>query len=623
MERKHTAPQAMGPANDGRPQKSLSDVKYAFRSLKLLIKFEPFVILWQALSIIAMTTTTLIPVTVVSTIVTMATAEASFKAIVLAVLTRLIIFFVCDAVANVAAYATDCLKRDFTVKVDLMLYQKLRHIDYEFHDDTQFLDYFTRALEEGASNIYETAYNIILICRQVVQSISLFTVVGALHPLTIVYALLIGVIYVIIKFFIARLSFMMRTEQRFFIRKRMYISRAFYLKDNMAEIKTTHIDDVLLARHEDAGERQVAVVDKFGWRISLLDVVGSFLIGTIYPVILGIVAYQASTAGTITLAAFSALTVAALSLSNLISRIVSSFTTVQDTAVECRVPFEVMALVPHIETGEGEEVDESFQSLKVTNCSFTYPSSTHEALHDINLEIHKGEKIALVGENGAGKTTIVKLLLRLYDPQQGRILYNGKDIRTLEASSLRQHVGAVFQNSEVYAATVAENVLLREAKNDEDRARVNKALEFSGLREFIETLPQGMDTLVTREFEDNGVVFSGGQRQKLAVARGHALNYDLLLLDEPSSSLDPLAETSLYSRMLNLGSDRTLVFISHRLSATVNADRIYLFADGRLAEAGTHEELLAKENGLYRKMFLSQAEKYREGMQDVLEENER
>ena len=222
----------------------------------------------------------------------------------------------------------------------------------------------------------------------------------------------------------------------------------------------------------------------------------------------------------------------------------------------------------------------------------------------------KGEKIAIGGENGAGKTTLVKLLLRLYDGKSGKISFNNINYKDIDVTALRKKVGAVFQNSEVYSVTVGENVLLRKVITDDDRNLVIDALKFSGLYEYVCTLENGIDTLVTREFNRQGAIFSGGQQQKLAVARGYAQNYDLFILDEPSSALDPIAETQMYKNMLELGRDKTLIFISHRLSATANVDRIYLFENGEVVECGTHRELMQIKNGKYFEMFSSQAEKY-------------
>ncbi|MGD9604658.1 MAG: ATP-binding cassette domain-containing protein, partial [Bacilli bacterium] len=225
-----------------------------------------------------------------------------------------------------------------------------------------------------------------------------------------------------------------------------------------------------------------------------------------------------------------------------------------------------------------------------------------------------GEKIAIVGANGAGKTTLVKLLLRLYDSTKGDIYYNEQPYKQINPCSLRKKVGAVFQNPEVYSVTIGENVLLKPVETKEEEELVIQALKFSGLYEDVMHYDDGIHTLVTREFQVKGAIFSGGQIQKLAIARGYAQNYQLFILDEPSSSLDPLAEAALYQNMLKLGKDKTLLFISHRLSTTINCDYIYLFENGSIIESGKHHELMQLK-GKYCDMFNSQSEKYLGGEQ--------
>ena len=205
------------------------------------------------------------------------------------------------------------------------------------------------------------------------------------------------------------------------------------------------------------------------------------------------------------------------------------------------------------------------------------------------------------------------MLLRLYDGANGDIYYNNINYKDINTDPLRKSVGAVFQNSEVYSVTIGENILLRKLTCKEDYELVEKALKFAGLYDVVAKLENGIDTIVTREFNKKGIIFSGGNQQKLAVARGYAQNYDLFILDEPSSALDPLAETQMYKNMLELGKEKTLIFISHRLSATANVDRIYLFEHGEIVECGTHEELMKIPNGRYFEMFSSQAEKYLRG----------
>lgn len=268
-----------------------------------------------------------------------------------------------------------------------------------------------------------------------------------------------------------------------------------------------------------------------------------------------------------------------------------------------------------LETIELKDVTFAYQATENTDKSDKKDNSEKEeevpknSLDGINLTIRKGEKIAIVGYNGAGKTTLTKLLMRLYDPTEGEILYNGHSLREYDIPSLRSRIGTVFQDYKIFASTIAENVL-GHACADSDRDTVTDALTKATFREKLDSLEKGMDTELTKEFYDDGVNLSGGESQKVAIARIFAKPYDLVIMDEPSSALDPIAEYELNHTILEYAQDKTVVFISHRLSTTRMADRILMFADGRLIESGSHDELMAK-NGKYAEMFRLQAEKYR------------
>ena len=225
-------------------------------------------------------------------------------------------------------------------------------------------------------------------------------------------------------------------------------------------------------------------------------------------------------------------------------------------------------------------------------------------MQDINLTIHPGEKIALVGYNGAGKTTLTNLLLRLYEPSGGRILIGGQDIRDCTLQSHRDRFAAVFQDFQLFACRVGENVALSPQFDPE---RVRRALDHSS---FQRPLPRGVDTQLLREFDDDGLMLSGGESQKVAVARAFYKDCPFVILDEPSANLDPVAEYQLNRAMLEAARDKTVIFISHRLSTTVQADKIYVMEQGRIIESGSHSELMAAD-GTYAYMFRLQAEKYK------------
>ena len=217
-----------------------------------------------------------------------------------------------------------------------------------------------------------------------------------------------------------------------------------------------------------------------------------------------------------------------------------------------------------------------------------------------------------MGKNGAGKTTFVKLLLRFYDCDSGEILYNGINIKEYDIESLRSRLATVFQDYKVFALTIEENVLCREVDGASDEKAVQEALRNSGADSCVEKLSNGQKTVLTREFDEKGTGLSGGEQQKIAAARMFAKSFDLAILDEPSSALDPIAEYKMYESLIEATKEKTVVYISHRLSSAVLSNRIYVFDNGTVSESGTHDELM-KNGGEYCEMFTLQASNYIDG----------
>jgi ATP-binding cassette, subfamily B, bacterial len=249
------------------------------------------------------------------------------------------------------------------------------------------------------------------------------------------------------------------------------------------------------------------------------------------------------------------------------------------------------------------------QLIEFREVAFRYPGSDREALHGVNLRIEPGEKLALVGDNGAGKSTLIKLLLRLYDPSRGSILYGGVDLRDFDPRDLRDRIGVLFQDYVKYQFTALENVGLGEVRAIADRPRIDAAVDRAGARAVVDELPQKLDTMLGGWFEE-GHELSGGQWQKIALARAFMRDQaELLVLDEPTASLDAEAEHDLFLRLKALAADRSAILISHRFSTVRTADRIAVLQGGRIAELGSHEKLLAQD-GRYAHLFRLQASGY-------------
>ena len=275
--------------------------------------------------------------------------------------------------------------------------------------------------------------------------------------------------------------------------------------------------------------------------------------------------------------------------------------------------FVIFLRYPEVLQKGDRPVPKGLHTIEFRDVSFAYPGSGHKVLDGVSLRVEKGERLSLVGLNGAGKTTLIKLLCRLYDPEEGQILLDGTDIREYDPEQYRAAFAPVFQDFSLFAFSVAENICLKDEKEitEEERARVLSLIGRTGLERMTEKLPRGIDTPLFKFFDSQGVEPSGGEQQKLALARALYKDASVIILDEPTAALDPIAEYEIYRKFNDLIENKTAFYISHRLSSCRFCDHIAVFSGGRVAEYGTHEELVGKEGGLYAGMFEAQAQYYR------------
>lgn len=270
---------------------------------------------------------------------------------------------------------------------------------------------------------------------------------------------------------------------------------------------------------------------------------------------------------------------------------------------------ELLALeaVPHHERAPSSVPVQFSSSIKLDHVGFGYPTGTRRVLNDVTMTVHRGEKIALVGHNGCGKTTLVKLLLRLFDPTDGTILVDGVDTRCMPESEVRRLFSVVFQDYGCYNLSARENIGFGDVQARADDERINRAASLSGADRFLCGLPRGYDTTLGKWFTD-GEQLSIGQWQKVALARALMRDAPIVLLDEPTSAMDPAAEYAFFQRLLDSASEKTIILISHRLSTVRMVDRIYFMENGRIIESGTHDELVRRD-GAYAQMFVALGER--------------
>lgn len=496
-------------------------------------------------------------------------------------------------------------------KIKMRLYEKARSVDLSCYDDPEFYNSQVMSIAEVDKRIDSTMEFII----SVLSGLTVVILTGGYFLIKDKFSILFVLVSFILSYFANqaynRLSFKVRMLRYPPERKREYVKRVFYLKDYAKEIRLDpEVTDVLEERFRKANEEvyeaeKSQAKKKFGLAFLKNYLFGDFISDVLYTSYLMV----------------RTILHHALSLSSMVmlvhrfgdlKRNLRVFTETYPKACETSLYIQkirdFLAYEPKI-VSEGDAVPTtSAKELALQGVGFSYKPDLPAVLSDINLNIKPGEKIALVGYNGAGKTTLVKLLMRLYDCSEGHILADGVDVKNYDVEAYRDSIGTVFQDFEIFAGTVKENVILNVGSKADD-ARVKNALTDSGLWKKVDSLPMKWDTPLTHEFSENGVDLSDGEQQKLAISRVFYQNASLMILDEPSSALDPIAEYQLNHAMLEATKDKTVIFISHRLSTTRLADRIFMLEEGRIVEEGSHESLLGK-GGKYAEMWKAQAGAY-------------
>ncbi len=492
--------------------------------------------------------------------------------------------------------------------INSLIFKKSQEVELGCYENPDFFDKYNRATwvieKSGFKRIIEgSAWTL----GSVVSLILLIGYLFSIDPFLLIF-LICPIVVVAFRVFKNNLELEKEKDMTPYERQKDYVRRTILLKDFAKEIKTTNIFVVLEKRFRQAIDKNIKVIKKYGWKIALLECVSDYF-AEIIPVTGGFVygCYRLMVTGDIAISDFSVLVSAITTCRNKLNQLAYYFAMQQKHCLWVQNLREFLEYEPKIQGGS--IIPGDFSSLEFKNVCFKYAQDAPYIIKNVSFKIEKGETVAVVGHNGAGKTTLSKLLMRFYDVTDGEILYNGINIKEYDLLKYREKFASVFQDYRVFAMTVSENVLTEEVTDENKETAVN-ALKTAGAYEKIGRLPNKENSLLTKEFDPDGILLSGGEMQKVTIARLFARDFDIAILDEPSSALDPVAESKMYDALIEGTKGKTVIYISHRLSSATRSDNILVFSNGALSEQGTHNSLM-QNGGAYSEMFELQASGYK------------
>lgn len=491
------------------------------------------------------------------------------------------------------------------------LFRKARNVELGCFENAEFYNKYTLAMDKADTRLIETVGGIGGVIFGGIASVFAFYFMYEIDPVSLLF-----LIFPIIGNFgfnrvLNKLDYNRNKDMTPYVRRQTYINRVMYMKEYSKELRLTDAPVMLKKHYDESIDGMVNVTKKYMWKGMIFHYLNVFFTYSIeFEGLLFYGAYRALVTKSLSLAQLSVITSLMVSTTFILMDFADAIMKSIKNGIYINNLKDFLEYEEKIpEDEEGIDAPTDIESIEFRNVSFSYGED--EVIKNLSFTLEKGKNYALVGYNGAGKSTILKLLMRFYDPSKGEILLNGRNIKEYRLRSYRDMFGTAFQEQKVFSASIRENVLMRPSQKDcaEDIEKVTNALKLSGVYDRVCELPDGIDTILTKEFDKDGAVLSGGEQQKIVVARAFVKVCPVKIFDEPSSALDPIAEMTIFDNIVENGKNKTMIFVSHRLSSVQNADKVFLLEDGSIKEEGTHDELMALD-GIYTSMYIKQAINY-------------
>lgn len=490
-----------------------------------------------------------------------------------------------------------------------MVAERCMEIDFALTENKQALDQIRKANDgiDWSGGLHGICVQFFSIISNVIKIVGVVTILAVSAPWLL---LIIGVLLAVSSILNAKKN---KIEVKWFS-ELSKVDRVYYYINYEQEdirfakdIRLYGAAGTLIAKAAEQIKRTISYdVDKEKelYPLNILDVTVTALRDFGTYLYLGILAIL----GSITIGQFSQLTAAGGTVNQAVQGVIFN---IQDIVKRCSYAYETVKLMeypPYLQKGTRKVEDlNNPHEIEFRNVSFSYPNTGVQVLKNVSIKIKAGERLSVVGLNGAGKTTFIKLLCRLYDTDEGEILLDGVNIRDYDYDEYMKLFSVVFQDFRLLALPLGENVA---GAAEYDRALAERCLRGAGFGERLDTMPKGLDTVLFKELDQDGVEVSGGEAQKIAIARALYKDAPFIVLDEPTAALDPIAEADIYAKFDAIAGDKTAIYISHRLSSCKFCDAIAVFDQGAIVQTGTHDTLVADENGLYHKLWQAQAQYY-------------
>ena len=495
--------------------------------------------------------------------------------------------------------------------IKLKIINKAKSVDVSSFDRPEFYEKLENANREAGMRPIGILTATFRVISALISVASYIVVLATLSPLAPVIIILCALPGALVTYFFKNRNYLYIRRHSKDRRAMSYYSQLMVSKDYVKEIKILGLGDTFTEKYKNVFKKYFGGLKRLMVRESVTRILVSlfFTLGNcaLFVYVAVDVIYNKGMIGD-----YSLYTGALTSVAGYVTTLVTATATIYEGTLFIDNMMEFMKEEPRVVSSleEPRKIEHGVpHTLKLCNVSFSYPGNNRKIIDNVSLTFKSGQSSVLVGLNGAGKTTLIKLITRIYDVTEGEILLDGHNIKEYDPKEYYNLFGIIFQDFGKYAETAAENIRFGDATREENKDEIVNAAISGDAEDFIRALPDGFDTPLTRVFEANGIELSGGQWQKLSVARAFYKKSEILILDEPTASLDALAEQEIFNKFENLAKGKISIFVSHRLSSAVSAGQIVVLDEGKIAEVGTHAELMENKRQ-YFKLFSTQAHRY-------------